>query len=379
MTVAIDVISRYLSRVASFGDDLRVVRIRYYYAIALVFNARYREAATIQRETMAIADRLGDSNSKSYAFASELFVSTIVMPKPVDEAEIFNREANILASETSDADIQIWLKTLVCWEDLHRGLFYKVRASVGEIMSLGRLLNDPRATGIGLAILTWMALMSDSYAEALDYSEQALAVAKTPFDRYMALNGKGCALVLLRRTEEGVKFLEDERCRCASDGDLYTLSGNDGVMGVSRVLEGDIRGGIRFLEEAISRRESEGYRVAADWYRLFLSEVYLQIIAGSEKLPFWALLRNLPTLLSVMATASSRINALMDCVLRNPQFHPEGHFFGRAQMTLGLLCKAKKKHALAVNHLTEAKRIFSQFGQTPILARVETALAELGQ
>jgi hypothetical protein len=150
-------------------------------------------------------------------------------------------------------------------------------------------------------------------------------------------------------------------------------------MGVSRVLEGDIGGGIRFLEEAISRRESEGYRVAADWYRLFLSEVYLQIIAGSEKLPFWALLRNLPTLLSVMATASSRINALMDCVLRNPQFHPEGHFFGRAQMTLGLLCKAKKKHALAVNHLTEAKRIFSQFGQTPILARVETALAELGR
>jgi hypothetical protein len=48
-------------------------------------------------------------------------------------------------------------------------------------------------------------------------------------------------------------------------------------------------------------------------------------------------------------------------------------------MILGLLYKIKKKPALAVQHLTEAKRILSQFGsQTPILARVNTALAEAG-
>ncbi len=48
-------------------------------------------------------------------------------------------------------------------------------------------------------------------------------------------------------------------------------------------------------------------------------------------------------------------------------------------MIIGLLYKVKKKPALAIRHLTEARRILSQFGQTPILARVETALAELGQ
>jgi hypothetical protein len=46
-------------------------------------------------------------------------------------------------------------------------------------------------------------------------------------------------------------------------------------------------------------------------------------------------------------------------------------------MILGLLYKGKKKRALAVQHLTEAKRILSQFGQTSILARVDAALAEL--
>jgi hypothetical protein len=66
-------------------------------------------------------------------------------------------------------------------------------------------------------------------------------------------------------------------------------------------------------------------------------------------------------------------------VLENPNFDPAGHHVGHAKMLLGLLCKAKKKRALALEHLAEAKRILSQFGQTPILARVETALAELGQ
>jgi hypothetical protein len=48
-------------------------------------------------------------------------------------------------------------------------------------------------------------------------------------------------------------------------------------------------------------------------------------------------------------------------------------------MFLGLLYKARKKPALAVQRLTEAKRRESQFEPAPMLARVETALAEWGQ
>jgi hypothetical protein len=47
-------------------------------------------------------------------------------------------------------------------------------------------------------------------------------------------------------------------------------------------------------------------------------------------------------------------------------------------MLLGLLYKAKKQRALAAQHLTEARRILSPFGQTPVLAKLDAALAELG-
>ena len=46
-------------------------------------------------------------------------------------------------------------------------------------------------------------------------------------------------------------------------------------------------------------------------------------------------------------------------------------------MILGLLYQGRKKRALALPHLTEAKRIVSQFGPTPMLERIDAALAEL--
>jgi hypothetical protein len=36
-----------------------------------------------------------------------------------------------------------------------------------------------------------------------------------------------------------------------------------------------------------------------------------------------------------------------------------------------------KKNALAARHLTEARRIVSAFGPSPMLTRIEVALAEL--
>ena len=377
--VLIDVVRRYLVRIDRLGDDQRAVLIRHHYIFTLFWNARYREAAAVQRETSPIADRLGDNRSRAYALAGEIFVSIIISPKRLDEFEILKRETINAASNTADAYIQNITRWVIGWEEFHRGRMMHARASARELIQVGSLLDDPRSTGLGLALLAWIALGSDSYAEALEYSERSLAVAVTPWDRNYSTIGKGCALVLLRQTEEGAKLLEQDRHRCLIDGDLYALVGSDAIVGLCKIFQGRIREGIHIIEEAILRREKDGYRVAADWYRGFLAEVYLQVIAGEERLPLRVLLRNIPILLRTIFTASSRIQTLMTHVLDNPNFDPAGHHMGRAQMILGLLYKAKKKRALAVQHLTEAKRIFSQFGHTPVLARVETALAGLGQ
>ena len=377
--VLIEVLERYLPRIDRLGDDQRVVLIREQYVFALYSNARYREAAATQRETSPMANRLGDSRSKAYALAGEMMTSTVLAPKPLREFEAIKRQAITAASDTTDAYLKMWIRWIIGWEEISRGRIDKARDLARELMQIGRLVEDPRSTGLGLWLLGSIAIVSDSYTEALEYSEQAFAVVVTQYDRLAALAGRAIALVMLRRTEEASPHLQELRRRCLANGFHYPLIGSDPACGVCKVLQGNISGGIEEIEVAILRRKEEGYRAAADWYGGFLCEVYLQIIAGDEKLPFLIMLKNLPVILKVLVTGPSRIRALTDRIIENPLFDRAGQHIGRAQMILGLLYKTKKRRALAIQHLTEARRIFSQFGQTPTLARVETALAKLGQ
>ena len=378
-TVMIEVLNRHLQRIDRLGDDPRAVLIRHNYVLALFFNNRFREAAAMQREVSQMARRLGDSKSLAYAMTSELQVSTVFAPKLQDDFEALKRKLVSVVGACGDAYIQNWSRYAIGTEEFHRGRINEARETARELMQVGRTLNDPRSTGLGLALLTWIVLVADSYAEALEYSEQSMAMAVTPVDRSYAVPGKGFALILLRRTDEGAQLLEEERHRGLTNGYLYVFASTDPGIGLCKILRGNLAEGIRFIEEAISRREQEGYQDAADWYRGILCDVYLQVIQGKEKISFTILVKNLPIILRIMVTAATRIPALASHVLENPHLDPAGFHIGRARMFLGLLYKVRKKQTLAVQHLTEARRILSQFGQTPILARVTTALAELGQ
>ena len=396
--VLIDVVERYLARIDRLGDDPRAVLIRHQYGFTLAWNTRYQEAAAIQAETSQIAERVGDSTSLAYSLATEIFVSTIIAPKPLHEFEIVKRQAITAASNTADAYIQGFVRFVVWIEEMYQGRIGEARALAHETMQVGQQLNDPRCTGLGLFMIGFIAVIVGSYAEALEYGEQLLSVAVTPWDREAGTLCKGYALLslgptedgekliegqrrrrLLGQTEEGEKLIEGQRSRALIDGYLHTLRDSDPFIGLAKILRGDIGDGIRFIEKAIQRQEKVGDSRLADGYRTTLCEVYLKIIGGYGYLPLPTLLRNLPILLKVMITASSRIRSIITRMAENPLADHSGFHHGHAELILGLLYKSKKKRALALEHLFEAKRALSEIGQTPTLARVDAALAELGQ
>jgi hypothetical protein len=242
-------------------------------------------------------------------------------PNPLEELEALKKEAIKAASETTDAHIQNWIRFVIGWEEFHRGRTAQAQESARELLQIGQALNDPRSTGLGLLVLMWIALVSDSYGEALAYSEQSLATAIAPLEIDGALVGKGCALILLRRTREGAAMLAEGRRRCVTNGNLYPLVGSEAVLGVCRVLDGHIKDGIRSIEEAIQTKEGEGYRDVADWYRLYLAEVYLQIISGQERPPFPIVVRNLWVILKV---GNREVNRVCPCGTHpeEPAFSP---------------------------------------------------------
>ena len=105
--------------------------------------------------------------------------------------------------------------------------------------------------------------------------------------------------------------------------------------------------------------------------------MYLRILSSNEKASLSILLTNIPTILKVVVTAPTRVRDWMNRIFENAQFDPAGHHIGHAQMILGLLYKARRKPAIAVQYLSEARRILAQFGDTPLLARLDAALMEL--
>jgi class 3 adenylate cyclase len=371
-----EVVVRFLPRLDRLGDSPKRVLIQHHYVMALFESARYQEAEKAQINLTAAAFRLRDAKSMAYALGSALQISTTISPKSVDVFEALSHEAIAAASSIDDPYLQVMIQGIVGWDEIHRGRMARALIAAEELIAVGRRMNDPRSIGFGMQLQGWIALTSDDYEGAVNFAETAISVACAPYDRVSAKNIKTAALVLLRRPE-AFQTLQDFMDHCEVNGWGWVLAAADGMWGIALVVHGEIGEGIRWIRESILRREQEGYRVAADWHRLFLCEIYLEIISGKEKAPTRVLARNILTLMVVTFTAHKRICALVEKVRQNTQFDPNGHFIGRCEMILGLLYKAKKKRALAVQHLTEAKRIASQFGRTPMLAKIEAALAEV--
>jgi hypothetical protein len=99
---------------------------------------------------------------------------------------------------------------------------------------------------------------------------------------------------------------------------------------------------VHVFEEEIQEQEQKGYAFAANWNRINLAQVYLEIIAGSEKPHILVVLRNLRFVLNVMFLGSSRIHGLIANVLNSSLYEPNGFYVGKSLMILGLLSKTKK-------------------------------------
>ena len=367
---------RFLPRLIRLGDSPERVLIYHHYVVALIELSRFEEARHAQSDLTAMASRLRDARSRAYALTSAMFVSTAFTPTSVETFELQSREVLTAASDTGDPYIQAFARFVIAWDEMHRGRMVEAQYWAQELITAGRGVNDPRSLGFGLQIQAWVALVSDDYISALQLAETTLNVVRVPFDRESVKNIKYSASVLTRHPE-AYQVLHDWIHECVENKWNLYLMALDGVWGVALVIRGAIGKGIRCLENSILRREQDGYRAVADWQRLFLSEIYLEIISGKERPSASVLARNALTLVSVTIMARKRILKLVERVRQNPQFDPNGHFIARCEMILGLLYKSKKKRALAVQHLTEAKRISSQFGPTPMLAKIEAALAEL--
>ena len=361
---------------ARFGDSRHHAHFLHHYASCLVWNARYLDALSVRQELSAMAIRLGDPESMAYALVSELSVSSYCAPMTIELFQSKRREAEAALASLDDAYLQNFYLAITAYDELLRGRVAEARDAADRMIVIGVSMNDPRSLGYGTAMKALIAMVSDDYETALNLSEQALGVSRAVLEWAIATNAKTCALVPLNKPG-AVEELNHHMAYCAERSWALFTAGPDPMLGVALVMNGRIGEGLRRIEMSVGRREKEGYKAAADWNRLFLCEIYLGILSGQGGASLGVLLRNIRSLTGVLIFGEKRIVALVEHVRSNLQFDRNGHYLGRVEMILGLLYKTKKKKALAIRHLTESRRIISPSGPSPILTRIDAALAEL--
>jgi class 3 adenylate cyclase len=358
------------------GDSLYHVHFLHHYAACLLCNASYREAYAVQQDLSAMGARLGDAKSLAYALVSALAVSCYTHPFTDAEFEAKRQAAEAALSGFDDAYLQNYFLAYVGWNEVIRGRVAPARDYAESMIGIGLAKNEPRSLGYGIAMKALIAQVIDDHGQAYELAGEALAVSRAEFERAIANSAFHGALVPLGKGG-AVDQLHDYLDRCGERGWHLFQLGPIIWLGVADVMGGRIGEGLSQIEHLIERGDSLEYIVTPDWYRLYLCEIYLGILSGEGGASAGVIVRNLRSLVSVMVSGPKRIEELVAKVRQNKVFDRNGHYYARTELILGTLHKIKKRRELALRHLSEARRIVEPAGPSPMLTRIDAALAEL--
>ncbi|WP_170520134.1 ATP-binding protein [Ruegeria atlantica] len=358
------------------GDSQDHALFLHHYVSCLVCNGKYHEAHWVQQELTDMAGRLNDPASKAYAMVNELSVSIYHAPIDNDRFEARKREVEAVLEQIDDAYIDNFYQATVGWNELTRGRVARAHAASDRMIALGKAKNDPRALGYGTAMKALIAMVTDDHELALEMAEKARKASKVEFELAIAEAARVGAMVPLEMPG-ATEVVQNHIKACNEKGWTLFTFGPAAMLGVAYALNGRITDGLRQIECAIQKRTDEGTQISADWARLFLCEMYLAILTGEGGGSLGVLFRNFRSIFWVMLFGKNRLIAMVEQVRKNPQFDQKGHYIARCDMIMGLLYKAKKNKAQAIEHLSRARVIVESAGRSPMLTRIDTALAEM--
>lgn|SRR5271165_2628324 len=140
---------------------------------------------------------------------------------------------------------------------MYRGLVREGRQYAYRLMKFGRDRQDRRAQGTALWLLGWFDILAEDFTAALDHGKECIATALAPYDQQWGRHVVGVSQLLLGRVAEGIETMEEHRQHALANGWHYAALAAEAPLGVSLLLSGHLRKGVRALESLVARCESE--------------------------------------------------------------------------------------------------------------------------
>ena len=367
----------YLPRLEAMGHSPQLVFALYFLGSALQINYDFRAAMQRSQQALEVAERIGDVRATAYARMLLFSCSTNLGLLPLEESEKMGQRVLAESQRAGDNYVLNWAYFCIAWDYGVRGLMKEARAWAQKLQEAGERRGDRRALGFAHLTMAWLANVDARYADAMKYAQTSIEVAVTPFDRVYAAAARATATIFTRMTGEGLSDLLELRRSAMERGLLHGASGMHAAAGVGMVISGRISEGLRLIESSIEGADAAGNSGCGFWNRIFLAEVYIEMLTSRQRPPLRIVLRNLGAIIRVKLFGKNRARALLERAGGFQLLHERGAIRARINMDLGLIYKMKGRRALARELLEKCCGPAREQGATFIVNKAGAALAEL--
>jgi hypothetical protein len=262
------------------------------------------------------------------------------------------------------------------WDCFQRGLTGRGREVAREMQERGRRTGDPRLFSTGLNNMAWFDLIEERYDDMLANASEGLRTAVTPFDRGQGEVLSAMALGFQGQIAESVNRLQVVREHHCAVGWIYMTTATDMPLGVAKVMQGDLAGGVRSLEELLKYNQEIGFVVGRDMVRLLIAEIYIMLLQSKKLPPLAVLWKNLGFILVTMFSGWNKALALSLATRSNPIFAETSYWRARTETDLGVLYLMKKRYGEANECFQRARPMATQIQHAALLAKIDGARAQ---
>ena len=367
----------YLPWLEAMGHSPQLVFALYFLGSALQINYDFKAGFLRSKQALEVAERIGDIRAIAYARMLYFSCSTILGLFPLEELEEIGLRVLAESHQAADNYVLNWAYFCIAWDYGVRGLMKEAQAWALKLMEAGERRGDRRALGFAHLTMAWLANVDARYGDALRYAERCLEVAVTPFDRVYAAAAKATATILTEKSRDSLSELLELRRATMESGLHHGASGMHAAAGVGLVIDGRIAEGIQLIERSIETADAVGDCGIGFWNRIFLAEIYIELLSSRQRPPLRIVLKNLGAIVGAKLFGLGRARRLLDRASRFQQLHERGVIRARINMNLGLIYKMKGRRALARELLEKSRGPAHEQGATFIVNKIDAALAEL--
>lgn len=355
----------HLESIESLGDDRRLSLALFWLGFSHYFGARYSTARTLLHKALELGEQQDDLECIGYASLGLMFVCANLQDESPKES-LNHYGAQVLAAVSQLSDVYLEAKYLLCMtiHTIYMGRFCDAAEYCLRMQQLGERASDPRTIAMSQWGLGFVNIFEEQYEEALENAEASLQRSPDPFDKLMARTVDGAARALKGDPVKGLSVLREVRSEMFDAGYIAPLLGVDIPYGAAIALAGNMRAGVRWIQESIERFTELGNKTQPALGRLVLGEIYLQMALGEEKPPLSIVIKNLGFILTNMPFASRRARKYLELAVSEFRQSDVPANLARALLDLALLSQMQNRSDEAEAYLIEASAIAKPHART---------------